>query len=249
MRRARSGGDDPMQDDHTIFWYILEWVHGHESRERRQLANPGQHQHRSRMIEHRLEPAELMPLTSTKAEGICDFAPSIKSAQEPTSFTFPPWGNDADLTRWIPTRSAATVTDADTRLCTGEVRRLASRLCRGRHRSFSELIGSSRTRLPVAWNTAEDAARARAGRSTVDRVDHAQLGWSLQNAAQHFQTPVDHPHAPPVFRQRPCHHTSSIARRSCDDVQTVLVLDFEGHLKIPVVEINTFANYEKLPEC
>jgi hypothetical protein len=77
------GGNDLMRDDHIIFWNILEWVYGHDSRGNGLLVKPGQHQYCWRMIEHRLEPAELMRLTSTKEERICEFASSIKSNDEP----------------------------------------------------------------------------------------------------------------------------------------------------------------------
>ena len=70
-------GDDPILYDHIIFWNILEWVYGHDSRENGVLVSPGQHQYWWRMIEHRLEPAECMRMTSTKEGGICEFATSI----------------------------------------------------------------------------------------------------------------------------------------------------------------------------
>jgi hypothetical protein len=69
--------------DHIIFWNILEWVYGRDSREHERLVNPGQHQYCWRMIEHRLEPTELLRPTSTKEERMCEFASRIKCRQEP----------------------------------------------------------------------------------------------------------------------------------------------------------------------
>jgi hypothetical protein len=72
-----------MPDDHITFWNILVWVYGHDSQENELLVNPGQYQDCWRMIEHRLEPAELMRLTSTTEERMWAFANRIKSDDEP----------------------------------------------------------------------------------------------------------------------------------------------------------------------
>jgi hypothetical protein len=81
--------------DHIIFWNILEWVYGHDSRENELLVNPGQHQYCRRTIEHHLEPAELMRLTSTTEERMCAFASGLHDQWSPSPMNM--WDNSDGL--------------------------------------------------------------------------------------------------------------------------------------------------------